>query len=77
MMMEDVEDNDDNLDRQNSNRTTSRARTARQADFPGNPSGSTSSGKYEPFFLTLIFIVILKGGCVPVQGGDSHPLLGK
>ena len=44
--MEDVED-DDILDRQNGNGTTSaRARTTRQADFPGTPSGSTSSGKY-------------------------------
>ena len=75
--MEDVED-DDILDRQNGNGTTSaRARNTRQADFLGTPSGSTSSGKYEPFFLTLIFIVVMQGGCLPGQGGDSHPVLGK
>jgi hypothetical protein len=75
-MMEDAED-DDILDKQNSNGTTSRARAIRQADFPGTPSGSTSSGKYEPFLLTLVFIVVMQGGCVSVQGGDSHPILGK
>ena len=56
-MMEDVED-DDILDRQNSNGTTSaRARTARQADFPGTPSGSTSSGKYNLQLLCLALLI--------------------